>query len=148
MTNERTNQPVHHRLEGAPEPMTYWSGASETLGAAGYYAVAFDARGHGDSDWATDGNYERDAMMEDLRLVVDQLDRVVGVHGRPVAPPRVPMPVVPTVCTDPNVPTLLMRGGLSDVLDEKAARSTDQAGLARPTMVPTCCPSTTRESWN
>ena len=55
-----------------------WRGAGETLGAAGYFAVAFDARGHGDSDWAPDGNYERDAMMEDLRLVVDQLDR-----GRP-----------------------------------------------------------------
>ena len=32
-----------------------WKGAGETLGAAGYFAVAFDARGHGDSDWAPDG---------------------------------------------------------------------------------------------
>jgi len=29
-----------------------WKGAGKTLGAAGYFAVAFDARGHGDSDWA------------------------------------------------------------------------------------------------
>ena len=27
-----------------------WKGAGETLGAAGYHAIAFDARGHGDSD--------------------------------------------------------------------------------------------------
>ena len=28
-----------------------WKGAGETLGLAGYHAVAFDARGHGDSEW-------------------------------------------------------------------------------------------------
>ncbi|MGB5756525.1 MAG: alpha/beta hydrolase, partial [Acidimicrobiales bacterium] len=45
-----------------------------TLGDAGYNAVAIDARGHGDSEWATDGNYDRDIMIEDLALVVEQLD--------------------------------------------------------------------------
>ncbi|MBH67498.1 MAG: alpha/beta hydrolase [Rhodospirillaceae bacterium] len=46
-----------------------WKGAGETLGAAGYHAVAFDARGHGDSDWAGEGNYGADKMVEDLRCV-------------------------------------------------------------------------------
>ena len=50
-----------------------WKGAGETLGAAGYYAVAFDARGHGDSDWAPDGLYSQDAMVEDLKCVVAAL---------------------------------------------------------------------------
>jgi pimeloyl-ACP methyl ester carboxylesterase len=50
-----------------------WKGAGETLGAAGYYAVAFDARGHGDSDWAPDGEYGQDVMVEDLRCVVAAL---------------------------------------------------------------------------
>jgi pimeloyl-ACP methyl ester carboxylesterase len=44
-----------------------------TLGAAGYYAVAFDARGHGDSDWASDGNYSRDAMIRDVQYLVSAL---------------------------------------------------------------------------
>jgi non-heme chloroperoxidase len=50
-----------------------WKGAGETLGAAGYCAVAFDARGHGDSEWAPDGVYGQDAMVEDLVLVIEQL---------------------------------------------------------------------------
>ncbi len=47
-----------------------WKGAGESLGAAGYHAVAFDARGHGDSDWAPDGVYGMDVMVEDLKCVI------------------------------------------------------------------------------
>jgi len=50
-----------------------WKGAGEKLGAAGYYAVAFDARGHGDSDWAPDGLYGQDVMVEDLMCVIAAL---------------------------------------------------------------------------
>lgn len=50
-----------------------WKGAGESLGAAGYHAVAFDARGHGDSDWAPDGVYGQDIMVEDLCRLVDLL---------------------------------------------------------------------------
>jgi len=50
-----------------------WKGAGETLGAAGYHAVAFDARGHGDSDWAPDGQYGQDVMVQDLECVVAAL---------------------------------------------------------------------------
>jgi pimeloyl-ACP methyl ester carboxylesterase len=50
-----------------------WKGTGETLGAAGYHAVAFDARGHGDSDWAPDGVYGQDVMVEDLKRLVEAL---------------------------------------------------------------------------
>lgn len=50
-----------------------WKGAGESLGAAGYRAVAIDARGHGDSDWASDGAYGADLMVRDLIAVVEQL---------------------------------------------------------------------------
>lgn len=50
-----------------------WKKAGELLGAAGYHAVAFDARGHGDSDWAPDGSYGQDAMVHDLQCVVAAL---------------------------------------------------------------------------
>ena len=52
-----------------------WKGAGEILGAAGYYAVAFDARGHGDSDWAPDGLYEQDVMVGDLKYVIAALGK-------------------------------------------------------------------------
>lgn len=56
-----------------------WKGAGETLGAAGYHAVALDARGHSDSGWAPDGQYSADDMVEDLRCVVNALG-----GGRPI----------------------------------------------------------------
>jgi non-heme chloroperoxidase len=54
-----------------------WKGVGEILGASGYRAVAFDARGHGESDWAADGRYSVDAMVEDLERVV------AALGGRP-----------------------------------------------------------------
>jgi non-heme chloroperoxidase len=50
-----------------------WKGAGEALGAAGYHAVAFDARGHGDSDWAPPDQYGTKYMVQDLLCVVRAL---------------------------------------------------------------------------
>lgn len=50
-----------------------WKGAGETLGQAGYHTVAFDARGHGDSDWAPEGQYSTDLMVDDLCCVVEAM---------------------------------------------------------------------------
>lgn len=50
-----------------------WKGAGVALGAAGYCAVAFDARGHGDTDWAPDGLYGQDVMVKDLQCVIAAL---------------------------------------------------------------------------
>jgi len=50
-----------------------WKNVGKTLGAAGYHAVSFDARGHGDSDWAPDGVYGQDVMVEDLCRVLEAL---------------------------------------------------------------------------
>lgn len=47
-----------------------WKGVGQKLGGAGYYAIALDTRGHGDSDWASDGRYSLDAMVEDIQCVV------------------------------------------------------------------------------
>jgi pimeloyl-ACP methyl ester carboxylesterase len=50
-----------------------WKGAGQILGNTGYHAVAFDARGHGDSGWAPADQYGTDYMVEDLLRVVDAL---------------------------------------------------------------------------
>src|SRR5215210_3479894 len=52
-----------------------WRGTGQRLGSAGYHVVAFDARGHGDSDWAPDGVYGQDAMVDDLCAVLDVLGK-------------------------------------------------------------------------
>ncbi len=50
-----------------------WKRVGEKLGAAGYHAIAFDTRGHGDSDWAADGQYGQDVLVEDLKCVIAAL---------------------------------------------------------------------------
>ena len=64
------NGPLVILQHGGGQTRHAWKGAGERLGAAGYRAVAFDARGHGDSDWAPDGRYDQDSMVEDLVCVV------------------------------------------------------------------------------
>lgn len=50
-----------------------WSRAVRALAKAGFRAVSLDMRGHGDSDWAADGNYSLDALVDDLRSVIATL---------------------------------------------------------------------------
>ena len=40
------------------------------LVAGGWRVVSWDHRGHGDSEWASDGRYGPDAMVEDLRCIL------------------------------------------------------------------------------
>jgi non-heme chloroperoxidase len=50
-----------------------WKTAGETLGAAGYHVVAFDARGHSDSGWAPEDEYGVEFMVGDLMAVATAL---------------------------------------------------------------------------
>lgn len=56
-------------LHGGGQTRHAWRGAGETLGAAGYHAIAYDARGHSDSDWSPTVNYTSEANVEDLVAV-------------------------------------------------------------------------------
>ena len=57
-------------LHGGGQTRHAWKGTGQRLAGAGYHAIAFDARGHGDSDWAPDGLYTQDAMVADLEAVL------------------------------------------------------------------------------
>jgi len=67
------NGPLVLLQHGGGQTRHAWKGTGEQLARAGYYVVAFDARGHGDSEWAPDGLYGQDAMVEDLKCVVAAL---------------------------------------------------------------------------
>ena len=67
------NGPLVVLQHGGGQTRHAWKGAGEILGNAGYHAVAFDARGHGDSDWAPLDQYGQDYMVEDLLGVVAAL---------------------------------------------------------------------------
>lgn len=66
-----------------------WRGTAPALAAAGYFVVAADSRGHGDSDWPEDGDYSLDAQIRGLQalLATPQLQpaRAPGAAaGKPV----------------------------------------------------------------
>lgn len=42
-----------------------WGGTAAALAKRGWYAVAYDHRGHGDSDWSKDGHYPLDQFARD-----------------------------------------------------------------------------------
>jgi non-heme chloroperoxidase len=65
-------------LHGGGQTRHAWGGTAAALADTGWYALAMDLRGHGDSSWCAEGNYSIDALADDLRAVV----RHVG--GRPV----------------------------------------------------------------
>jgi pimeloyl-ACP methyl ester carboxylesterase len=46
-----------------------WDGTARLLGNKGWRATTVDLRGHGDSDWAADGDYSLDAFATDVRDV-------------------------------------------------------------------------------
>ena len=62
--------PVVVLLHGGGQTRYSWSGAAEQLAANGYHVLNFDARGHGESAWASDGCYTLDARAEDLRAIL------------------------------------------------------------------------------
>lgn len=50
-----------------------WQGTAEALARAGYRAITFDQRGHGDSDWVAGGAYTFDDYAEDIAAVARSL---------------------------------------------------------------------------
>jgi non-heme chloroperoxidase len=57
-------------LHGSGQSRHAWSQTGARLARAGYHAVAFDFRGHGDSAWDPSGFYDDAGRLDDLRRVV------------------------------------------------------------------------------
>lgn len=61
--------------DSSAQPVVFWHGGGQTrhswgealpvLSAQGFFPVSVDLRGHGDSDWAADGDYQLDSMARD-----------------------------------------------------------------------------------
>jgi pimeloyl-ACP methyl ester carboxylesterase len=75
------NQDAVLFLHGAGQTRHSWSGALRTLDKAGYHLLSLDQRGHGESDWAKNGDYSSDAFIGDLRQVIEQLNKPVFLVG-------------------------------------------------------------------
>jgi pimeloyl-ACP methyl ester carboxylesterase len=65
-------------LHGGGQTRHSWAGTAESLARGGWYAINVDLRGHGESDWAPDGNYDR------LRYADDVIEVARTLHTPPV----------------------------------------------------------------
>jgi len=63
-------------MHGGGQSRSAWRGAARRVAAAGFRGVSIDLRGHGDSNWAPDGNYAFDRYIADL-------EEAIGALGSP-----------------------------------------------------------------
>ncbi len=70
-------------LHGGGQTRHSWRRTALSLAQAGFHAVAYDARGHGDSDWVLGGDYGDAAMAQDLACVLCAIGSA-GATARPV----------------------------------------------------------------
>jgi non-heme chloroperoxidase len=98
-------------LHGGGQTRQSWKRATQEMIAAGYYCIALDLRGHGESEWSPDGHYAVDDYVGDLLAVIATLHRppvlvgaslggvtsliAVGEHGSQLAAALVLVDVVP-----------------------------------------------------
>lgn len=68
-------------LHGGGQTRHSWKDSGAALAKVGLHALLLDARGHGESDWAPDGDYSREAMTADLLGILAELDRPAIVVG-------------------------------------------------------------------
>jgi len=60
-------------MHGGGQTRHAWGGAAERIAGSGWKTVTLDLRGHGESDWAPDGDYSMAAFSGDCRNVVAAL---------------------------------------------------------------------------
>lgn len=68
-------------LHGGGQTRHSWGDTAQVLAEAGWYAIALDARGHGDSDWSAEGHYGIEYLASDLRVICAQLAQKPALVG-------------------------------------------------------------------
>lgn len=147
-------------MHGGGQTRHAWGKTAEVVAAHGWQTITLDLRGHGESDWAPNGDYSFTAVCADCVAVVDQLSAppvlvgaslggmaamlAEGTSDRVVSSGLVLVDIVPR--TNPTGVTRIMdfmQSGINgfDTLDDAAAaiaaytpqrkRSTNHAGLAK-----------------
>ncbi|MDW3219807.1 MAG: alpha/beta hydrolase [Acidimicrobiales bacterium] len=64
-------------LHGGGQTRHSWGGTAAAVAERGWCSWTIDARGHGESDWATDGDYRLSAFAADMAGVIEE------IGGRP-----------------------------------------------------------------
>jgi peroxiredoxin len=68
-------------LHGGGQTRHSWQGTAEALADRGWRAITLDARGHGESDWAPEGDYRLWSFASDVKAAVDHVGERPFVVG-------------------------------------------------------------------
>ncbi len=68
-------------VHGGGQSRFAWRSGAKAAAAAGYFAISIDKRGHGDSGWASDGDYSAGAVAGDIQALMRLLDRPAVLVG-------------------------------------------------------------------
>ncbi|MEM7208749.1 MAG: alpha/beta hydrolase [Pseudomonadota bacterium] len=68
-------------LHGGGQTRHAWGGTAKVLAEQGLRAIALDMRGHGDSDWHPQGQYQIENFVADLIAVCDQIGKPPALVG-------------------------------------------------------------------
>ncbi|AOG02161.1 MAG: alpha/beta fold hydrolase [Blastomonas fulva] len=68
-------------FHGGGQSRSAWLGSAIAVAKAGYYGISVDLRGHGDSEWAADGDYLLDAYARDVERLLAHFARPVTLVG-------------------------------------------------------------------
>ena len=68
-------------LHGGGQTHHSWGDTAQRLAERGWYAITYDARGHGNSSWSTEGAYLVDALVSDLKAIIHQLGGKPAIIG-------------------------------------------------------------------
>lgn len=68
-------------LHGGGQTRHAWGGAGQVFARAGYRSVSVDLRGHSDSDWSPDGDYDLQRFADDVISVARSFDRPPALVG-------------------------------------------------------------------
>ena len=68
-------------LHGGGQTRHAWGETGKKLAEAGYHAVALDLRGHGDSEWHSEGDYTIKAYKEDLVSIIKEINKPASLIG-------------------------------------------------------------------
>ncbi len=68
-------------LHGGGQTRHSWGDSAKIISQNGYFALALDARGHGDSSWSETGDYRVEDLGNDLKEVVKQIGKNPAIVG-------------------------------------------------------------------
>ena len=73
--------PLVIMLHGGGQTRHSWKGVAAKIADLGFYVIAHDLRGHGESFWDSDGDYTFDAHRDDLVRIIQQLGKKASLVG-------------------------------------------------------------------